>query len=155
MKKTIVVIACLIACLIPTYILIFQAVRTAVPELTYGGEELSPAYVRWSLTGRGDETSEVSQNTESAKKRFGRSDPVRLSALSDLARVEFSLEPARIWYAVYDLSRENELSFLVPEELASHPLAETDDHLQVVLLAEWVFNDAVTARAAYSFEVNG
>ena len=155
MKKTIVVIALVIACLIPTYILVFQAVRTAVPEATFDGEELSPAYVRWSLTGHEDETSEVSQGIESAKKRFDRADPVLLSAITDLARVDFSLAPARVQYAVYNLSQDNAVVYLTPEELATHPLAATEDHLQVVLLAEWVFHDAVSARAAYSFEVNG
>ena len=44
---------------------------------------------------------------------------------------------------------------VTPEELLTHPLVGTSDRLQVIVVADWAFTKVVSARAAYSFEVNG
>lgn len=153
MKKVIISIALVLVSLIPTYILIFQAVRTAVPDVTLDGVAVTPAYVRWSLSG-GEDGSAVSPDRERANKKFEKAEPLTLTDLTEVARLTFSLPPERVQVAIYNLTEENTFVGVVPlAELSSHELVGTTDRLQIIVLVDWRFSGVVSARAAYSFEV--
>lgn len=154
MKKVIISIALVLVSLIPTYILIFQAVRTAVPDATLDGVAVTPAYVRWSLSGGEEDGAAVSPDEKRANKKFEAAEPLTLTDLTDVARLSFSPAPERVRVAIYNLTQENTfVGFVSLEELKSHELVGTTDRLQVIVIADWRFSSIVSARAAYSFEV--
>ena len=81
MKKVIITIALVLIALIPTYVLVFQAMRTAVPDATLGDADIAPAFVRWRLQGKNSEVSQTSTDEDRANKRFGKAEPIRPKAL--------------------------------------------------------------------------
>lgn len=156
MKKAIITIALLLVSLIPTYVLIFQAMRTAVPDATIHGIEVSPAFVRWNLRREGEEISETTTGEARANKKFKKTEPQKLDSLAEAASVTWEAEPDQVRIAIYNLTADNTfVGYATTEEVATHALNGTEDHLQVVIVADWKFTKIVSARAAYSFEVNG
>lgn len=156
MKKAIITIALVLIALIPTYILVFQAMRTAVPDATLGEIDVAPAFVRWSLHGKGEEVSETNTGETRSNKKFNKAVPQKLDQLAEAAAVTWEVAPDRVRIAIYDLTDNNLFrGYAAPEELATHALNGTDHHLQVIIVADWNFTNNVSARAAYSFEVNG
>lgn len=156
MKKVIITIALVLIALIPTYVLVFQAMRTAVPDATLGDADIAPAFVRWSLQGKNSEVSQTSTDEDRANKRFGKAEPIRLESLADAASIRWEIAPKQVRIAIYNLTENNTyVGTVTPEELLTHPLVGTSDRLQVIVVADWTFTKVVSARAAYSFEVNG
>ena len=153
MKKAIIVIALVIVCFIPTYILVFQAARTAVPDGTLDTVVLEPDYVRWRLTGGEGDVSEVQPNTDSAKHKFDKKDPVLLTQISDLTRLNWTPAPVKVTVYVIDLNTKIMSGPYALTDLPSDDAFDPTHHLQVVVNADWQFTKNVTARAAYGFEV--
>ena len=153
MKKAIIVIALVIVCFIPTYILVFQAARTAVPDGTLDTVVLEPDYVRWRLTGGEGDVSEVQPNTDSAKHKFDKKDPVLLTQISDLTRLNWTPAPLKVTVYVIDLNDGTTSGPYALTDLPSDDAFDPTPHLQVVVYADWQFTKNVTARAAYGFEV--
>ncbi len=154
MKKVIITIALVLICFIPTYVLVFQAMRTAIPPAVLNGTEIAPAFVNWQVHTGGEETSDTNIGRKRAEKKFNRTDPQKLECLADAASLSWEIAPDRVRIAVYDLAAETPfVGYLAPEELATHALNGSGGHLQVIVLADWYFTKTVSARAAYSFEV--
>lgn len=154
MKKTIITIALLLVCFIPTYVLVFQAMRTAIPPAMLNGAEVAPAFTNWQVHIGGEATADTNIGTKRAEKKFNKTEPQKLARLADAASLTWEVAPDRVRVAVYQLSAESTfVGYLAPEELPTHALNGTDDHLQVIVLADWYFTKTVSARAAYSFEV--
>ena len=154
MKKVIITIALVLICFIPTYVLVFQAMRTAIPPAVLGDTEIAPAFTNWRVHTGGDETTDTNIGTKRAEKKFNKTEPQKLGCLADAASLSWEIPPERVRVAVYDLSAETPFAgYFTTDELAAHELNGSDHHLQVIVLADWYFTKNVSARAAYSFEV--
>ncbi len=155
MKKVIMWIAIILVALIPTYIIFFQGMKTAVPEVSIGDTQLYPSMVRWVTEDGDGRQKETSPLQPVMNFLFSHSDPVVLSSLGELDGLALELEPSFAKLYVYDLSGEGgePTMTLTTEELRAGTFTEPTYPAQADLAVEWVISDRIRIQTTYSFEV--
>ncbi len=150
MKKAIVWIAIMLVAFIPTYIIIFGGMKTAVPEMTLGEEELRPAMVRWVS----EDSKPTSPLQPVMKFLFRHDDPVVLSRAEELTSIQFEMEPSIAVLNFYDLTVTGaEPTTLTLAELRTGGAPVLVNPTQIALDIEWVITERIRVQATYSFEV--
>ncbi len=152
MKKVILWMAILLVAFVPTYILIFQGIKTAVPEVSLGDEgEIKPAYVEWVTTDAEGNEKSTHPMTWLMRFLFNQKDPNMLATLSDLGELKFEESPNVNYVDVYG-SDGKPVTYQLADIAAGNytPLTEAK---QVVVGLVWTVSSRVTIRAFYSFEV--
>ncbi len=155
MKKAIVWIAILLVAFIPTYILIFQGMKTAVPTVTLDATELRPAMVQW-VTEDGEGNVEPTSPLQPVMDFiFRHSDPVVLTSLTEVGEMEMELTPSFAQLDVYDLTSDTPAPYATVslDALRAGDVPVVTGPVQAVLAVEWVITDRIRVQAIYSFEV--
>ena len=149
--KFILLAAATVVILIPTFVIAFQLVRTA-PEVYMGEEDVSPAYVTWSVTNRRGEEVVTSISEKRAERKFNRADKITLLDISQVQNLTFSREYVGCVVSVYT---QSELLYqnVRFEEFKNADITITEP-VQVMVVVLWQISDGVQVKAAYSFEVN-
>ncbi len=148
--KAILLAAATVVILIPTFVLSFQLVRTA-PEVYMGEENLTPAFVTWSVTNRRGEEVVTSISEKRAERKFNRADKITLEDVTQVQELVFPREYVGCVVSVY--GKSGTLYRNVPFEDFKTMEVPLSEPAQVMVVALWQISDGVQVKAAYSFEV--
>ncbi len=164
MKKFVIGIAVLLVAFIPTYILIFQAVKTSVatPDVYYDGKILEPALMGWvTMDNEGNKKATLQNNFFNIKEsQFEKAEHIRLEELSDVADITYAQQPALVTVQLYDMTVNyndpndpQQPITTTPEEIAKGGVTGYENPTQIILRVEWDISPYLRTYVGYSLEV--
>ncbi len=155
MKKVIAWIAILLVAFIPTYIIIFGGIKTAVPDVILGDSVLYPSTVRWVTVEDEQVVSETSPLQPVMNFLFSHSDPTVLTSVNSIGALKMELEPSFAMVYIYDLTSESSEAAMIVSyaDILEGKVDKLDYPAQVDLALKWVITDSIHIQTVYTFEV--
>ena len=154
-KKAVIWTAVILVLLIPTYLLVFGAVKTAAPVVSCEGGEVEPVYLRWVLTDRDGGQTDTGYNERKVERKAERDEMYPLSSLASLTTLSFGRAPESATIFVYDMSGAGKTYSPVSLSSFDPSVYEVTGETQVGLTVAWSLSSHVTLQAVYGFSYMG
>ncbi len=162
MKKIILWTAIILVALIPTYVLVFQAIKSAQPDVNFAGAPIDSAAYRWVTFDSSGNVDLTSRSEKSMEKDFWRSTPIVLKNLDELSALSFSRQPSSVNIVMYDLTKspsDFEDGIVKPyavvslSDIQAGKAPDVTVKTQALVGIEWLISSRIHIQAMYSFEV--
>ncbi len=154
MKKVILWVAVLLVAFVPTYILVFQGIKTAVPEAYLGDIKLSASDMIWTTDDGNGNVKPIKPMDAVMEFVFNFKDIGEISreitSLEDLNKLKFEQKPDKIFIDIFNESADKPYYTLADIQSGDYP--NLTERTQVMVEVRWVISSRVGVRAFYSFE---